>query len=227
MSASKEEKFTEQSIADLINSNLYDVKILSQLEEYVVQQVRLGTYDLEANRHLLKLYLFHTDTMKIDTVGKILLKSLTALPASDYLQCIYVLSEKVHSVEPVKTILKLAGLLDQCSFKKFWKEAELARAILDQIPGFDDAIRDFITTTVQSTYRVISVSMLKDYWNLSEKKTFDERVDRLVSQSGWQRAEDGKALILPIPSQHKNAQQQRHEYIALDRLSDLLTRFTP
>jgi hypothetical protein len=79
------------SCAALLEKSRYDVAILPQLEEYCSSAV----YDLEAGLACLKLYQFNPDSTKVAIVAKILLKTLTRLPQTDYLACSYIVPDRV------------------------------------------------------------------------------------------------------------------------------------
>ncbi len=133
-----------QKIAQLLRDSPYDLKTLSDLENHVVFQYKNNTYDADANRALLKLYAVKPDMVKIDVLGKLFIKSLMALPAPDFQTNLYLVPEKLHGEEPLKSLIKLNNLLEQGSFKKFWKELEAVRAVAfihNDCQGFDDAIR--------------------------------------------------------------------------------------
>lgn len=87
---------TEAStIAALLEEKRYDAAILPQLEEYVHAQCKGGTYDLDCNLAVLKLYQFHPELSKTDIIAKILVKALMKLPATDYLLCTYLIPDSV------------------------------------------------------------------------------------------------------------------------------------
>lgn len=61
----------EQTVAGLIQDNMFDTAILSTLEDYVAQQAKEGTYDFEANRHLLRIYQFNNDSVKVNVLEQV------------------------------------------------------------------------------------------------------------------------------------------------------------
>merc|ERR1719191_1778744 len=139
----------------------YDIDILPQLEEYLQEQLDKGTYDLDANLAILKLYLLYPEEAKVSVYEGILLKALMAFPATDFALCMYQIPEKHHST--LKDVIRLSQLLETAKFKAFWKTAEeqiksveeeggetkgLARA-----QGWQAAVRLFIAGVVSSTYR--------------------------------------------------------------------------
>ena len=85
---------------------------------------------------LLKLYQFNPNLLNMEYVGKVLLKSLSNLPHSDFLLCKSLLSQDILDDATVKSIQEMANLLESCSFKEFWHEksrftefSKLTRAI--------------------------------------------------------------------------------------------------
>ena len=84
-----------ESCAELLSQQRYNPDILPRLEAFVDAQCSSGTYDLDCNLAVLKLYQFHPEKNNIDTVAKILVKALMQLPATDYLLCTYLIPERV------------------------------------------------------------------------------------------------------------------------------------
>ena len=173
---------SEKKIAELLKTSRYDPAILEQLEPYVTAQCTGGTYDLDANLAVLKLYQFHPEFNNVPVVVRILLKALMNLPATDYLMCTCLIPDRVHELEVVGSVAKLAGLLECCSFREFWKELEPLRAdVLPEIPaGFDDAIREFILKTVAITYQAVPEAHLLD-----SLKVDGGALAKLAASRGW------------------------------------------
>jgi translation initiation factor 3 subunit K len=82
----------QQNIATLLEGNRYNVSILPELEKYVNEQVEKGSYDLDANMALLKLYQFYPEKLQKAIVAKVLCKALMNLPRNDFLLCTCVLT---------------------------------------------------------------------------------------------------------------------------------------
>jgi hypothetical protein len=82
-------------------------------------------------------------------LSRLLLKALMQMPAPDFLTSLCLLPQRLHSLEPVRQLLKLHALLDQCAFKKFWNELDAWRAnqanqaIVNfaEVKDFDSSIR--------------------------------------------------------------------------------------
>ena len=119
---------TKETAAALLASSRHDPAILPQLEAYVDQQCKDRSYDLDANLAVLKLYQFHPDQLKVPTVAKVLAKALMNLPATDYLACTYMLSDRVLADEQITGIVAAASKLEACCFRDVWAALEPLRA---------------------------------------------------------------------------------------------------
>ena len=82
-----------------------------------------------------------------------------------------------------------------------------------------------INITISSTYSSISTVALKELWNLSDKKAFEE----LVATNGWTLAEEGKTVVLrATPTKEAGAAAaaaatQRAEQPSIEQLAKLIT----
>jgi len=217
--------YSAAEIEELLINNPYDVKILSQLESYVLAQTKNpAAYDFDANRHLLKLYTADPDAIKMDMVQKVLVLALMHLPHPHFLACTYLLREDIHDDDHLKGIFKLSALLEHAQFPKFWKEAKESklRAVLEKCVGFDDAIRDFICSIVQSTYQSISMSLLKDLLH-----TTQENVDKIVKGQGWTRGKEettGKCVVfIPVNEGNQITEVKTTEKIPLAEICKFMS----
>jgi len=174
-----------QSVDSLIANNRYNIEILPQLETYVKHQVQNQAYHFEANQTILKFYQFHPEKTQKMIVGQILCKALMNLPHYDFMMSLYLLPEKLHEEEPVKTLAGLAHFLETCRFAEFWVEAKTCRELLNTIPGFDDSIRGFIIGVVTSTYQTIPKDFLAQTLNMSGTD-----LDALITARGWSQTAD-------------------------------------
>jgi len=187
-----------------------DVKIAPKLEEYLQHQAKTGKNDFDANRHLMKIYMLSPETYKQDMLGLILIKALMALPATDFLACSYLLPEKLHEMEPVKTLFKLANFLETGQFKQFWKSLSLSPppflSLISIVNGFEDSIRTFIGTIVSCTYQSIPVDQFQQYLDLTEKKSFDSYISsRTTSPHCWKLVEEENGVCVHFPLDDENA----------------------
>lgn len=182
----------------LTEGGRYDVEILPELEKYLDEQLEKGTYDQEANLAILKLYLLYPKEVKVKVYENVLVKALTALPATDFALCMYQIPDKHH--EQLKGPKQLADHLEKCKFKAFWKDAEAQieaakkvdeEAALSRAKGWEDAIRNFACGVVSSTYRSIRTDQLAELLNLPAQD-----VEKVIQVNGWTRSKEDKEVIL-------------------------------
>merc|ERR1719263_1536097 len=184
----------------LAGGGRYDIEVLPQMEAYLAEQLEKGTYDLDANLAILKLYLLHPDAAKVAVYEGILLKALMAFPATDFALFMYQVSEKhQQALEPQ---MELARLLETAKFKAFWKTAQqqidaakdaeggevrgLARA-----KGWQTAIRKFVAGVVSNTYRSIRCDQLADLLNLPVSE-----LNPVIKENGWSQSKEEKDVVL-------------------------------
>uniref|UniRef100_A0A914XMZ4 Eukaryotic translation initiation factor 3 subunit K n=1 Tax=Plectus sambesii TaxID=2011161 RepID=A0A914XMZ4_9BILA len=119
--------------ADLESSlegvNRYNPQNLVALEEYVKVMIDENQYDQEAVLTALKLYQLNPDKYNEQTVRRILLKTLMALPRSDFMLAKCLLDS--NRVDPQKAastctpemtqVLYIGAVLEACDFASFWK----------------------------------------------------------------------------------------------------------
>mmetsp|Transcript_1142 Transcript_1142/g.2210 ORF Transcript_1142/g.2210 Transcript_1142/m.2210 type:complete len:82 (+) Transcript_1142:106-351(+) len=76
-------------IEEIINGEKrYEQSSIEVLNAHLKEQLQKGTYDLDANLALLKLYLLFPDSADVDMMEGILLKALMAFPATDFSLCL-------------------------------------------------------------------------------------------------------------------------------------------
>lgn len=190
------EPATQAEIHDLIENNLFDAsKISNTLENYVDEQVKTGTYDFKANRHLLQLFNLapnKADTTdeerkvtarKTDVVEKILLLALAQLPLPHFLACTYLVHGKMHDLESVKLLTHLHTCIEAGNFPKFWTQLSdpKTKALVGKLPQFEDALRSFVASTLADVYQGISVDDLKSFLNIQDNDT----LSKFIQAQGW------------------------------------------
>lgn len=150
-----------QQVNELLQSRRYDPEILTDLERYVEAQCLEGAYDGDANLACLKLYQFYPEKTNVSIVVKILLKALAALPSSDFVSCLYLLSEKIHRETAVSTVISWADALETGNFIDFWNSLQSNKDIIKDMPGIEDSFREFMLAVISRTYLRIHLSVLK------------------------------------------------------------------
>lgn len=138
-----------------ITINRYNPEHLKKFEDYVDEQARKNTYDLEANLAVLKLYQFNPHYLNEDVSCTILFKALTNFPHNDFTLCKCLLMPRQMGNETVKEIIYLADMLEQCDFDTFWMRIQLMTDKFTHIVGFYDSIRKFICHVVGITFQTI------------------------------------------------------------------------
>jgi len=181
-----------QYINSLIETNRYNPEILPQLETFVQAQIDAKAYHLEANLAVLKLYQFHPERTQKNIIAKILLKALMNLPNPDFSLCLYLIPERLHGEEPVRTLSTLAALLETARFVEFWMQAtagreEVINSVMPSTAGFDEAIRTFIGNVVTLTYHTIPKDQLAEMLNF---KSNSPDFESFIAARGWTRTAD-------------------------------------
>jgi len=197
----------------------YNPNNLDQLETYVSLQSQDNYYDLEANLAVLKLYQFNPKETKKDTVIKILLKALTALPNTDFVLCKCLIDCNLLEDETIALILNLHNLLETCRFQDFWVELSMRPKLIQRITGFENSIRKFICHVIQITYQTIEKSTLISLLgNLA-----DNQLQQWMTQNGWKEDENGFVFVT---NQDENIKTKNiTEKIDLENVAQVITSY--
>mmetsp|Transcript_14097 Transcript_14097/g.21282 ORF Transcript_14097/g.21282 Transcript_14097/m.21282 type:complete len:216 (-) Transcript_14097:114-761(-) len=176
-------------IKEILESDArFSAKSCLALEKYVDAQVADGTYDLEANLAILKLYLLHPEETKLSILQDVLLKALMAFPATDFSLCLFQIPEK--QMEPVQNVFELAQQLEMAKFANFWKlAAEIDR--LDAYGGWKDQVRKFIMGVITATFRSISKEDLKEFLNVD-----DAELEKLAKEQKWTESKENPNVFV-------------------------------
>jgi hypothetical protein len=158
-------------------------------------QVASGTYNLRANRGLLRLYQMHPGRANAEVTALLLTKALMALPEPDFVQSVFLLASggklpQQHQTEAVKALIELDAALQKAQFRAFWEKAGSAecRALLERVPGFSDAIRSFILGALNRTCQKVETKVLAEALNVADAASF-------AASKGW--AVEGSLVTLP------------------------------
>ncbi|KAJ6826929.1 eukaryotic translation initiation factor 3 subunit K [Iris pallida] len=192
------------TVEELVEVNPYNPDILSDLENYVNEQVSSQTYSLDANLCLLRLYQFEPERMSIQIVARILIKALMAMPAPDFSLCLFLIPEHVQMEEQFKTLIVLSHYLETARFRQFWDEASKNRNILEVIPGFEQAIQNYAIHVLSLTYQKVPRPVLAEAINV-EGPSLDRFLDYQVANCGWALEKgDGCAQLAVLPRNEHN-----------------------
>mmetsp|Transcript_93755 Transcript_93755/g.148027 ORF Transcript_93755/g.148027 Transcript_93755/m.148027 type:complete len:228 (+) Transcript_93755:75-758(+) len=191
---------SQKKIQDLMKvSGRYEIELLPDMESYLKEQLENGTYDLDVNLAILKLYLLYPDEAKAEVYEGILLKALMAYPATDFALCMYQIPEKHQLQKGLEDAADLARFLETCKFKAFWKEAhqqvenakEKPDTGLARAKGWETAVRKFVASVVSSTYRSIRCDQLAELLSLQAAD-----LAPIIKENGWVKSKDDKDLII-------------------------------
>merc|ERR1712117_327331 len=156
----------------------YNPEDIQTLERYVEMQARdAGAYDLEANLTLLKLYQFNPQYFSLPTVAQILLKALTNLPHSDFMQCKSLLSQENLEQVVIVNIQYLSDLLEKCQFKAFWNKVHAMGDLVRCVAGFEDSVRKFVCHVISITYQNILDETLCEQLGLVDENAGNQSTD--------------------------------------------------
>ena len=161
----------------------YNPNNIPDIEHYIDVQVAENGYDLEANLALLKLYQFNPTMLNLDYVCKVLLKSLSNLPHSDFLLCKSLLSLETLEEDRVKSIQSMGEMLETCSFKEFWEKSRTDFAKLTRaIAGFEDNMRKYVCHVISTTYQRIPEERLCELLGLERDENM---MNQWIAKNGW------------------------------------------
>uniref|UniRef100_A0A7N0TFH1 Eukaryotic translation initiation factor 3 subunit K n=1 Tax=Kalanchoe fedtschenkoi TaxID=63787 RepID=A0A7N0TFH1_KALFE len=210
------------TVEQLVAVNPYNPDILNDLEDFVKEQVSSVTYNLEANLCLLRLYQFEPEKMKTEFVAYILLKALMAMPAPDFSLCLFLIPERVQMEAQFKTLTVLSHYLETARFGQFWEEATKSRHILETVPGFEQAIQNYIVHVLSLTYQKVSRPVLSEAINLNGP-SLDKFLEHQVSNNGWivdKSQSTGELIILPSSQfNHPELKRNSDETVPLEHLT--------
>nr|GEY58265.1 eukaryotic translation initiation factor 3 subunit K [Tanacetum cinerariifolium] len=205
----EESKNMSYTVEHLVSVNPYNPDILPNLQNYVNEQVSSESYSLDANLCLIRLY-----------------QALMAMPAPDFSLCLFLIPERVQMDEQFKTLILLFDYLETAKFRQFWDEAAKARHILDLVPGFEQAIRNYAIHVLSLTYQKLPSSVLVEAINL-EGPSLDKFLEHYIANNGWVVEKgQGKSQLISLPANEFNHPELKR--ITADSIPlDHITRIFP
>ncbi|KAK9697396.1 hypothetical protein RND81_08G035700 [Saponaria officinalis] len=198
---------TSYTVEQLVDLNPYNPDMLPDLENYVNEQVANGTYSLDANLCLLRIYQFEPQKTSTQIIARILIKALMAMPAPDFSLCLFLIPERVQMEEQFKTLIVLSHYLETARFRQFWEEAAKSRHILDTVPGFEQAIQSYAVHILSVTYQRVPRTVVAEAINI-EGVALDKFLEKQVVESGWTlEKSQGKGQVIVLPRTEFNHPQ--------------------
>ncbi|CAN0901202.1 Eukaryotic translation initiation factor 3 subunit K [Linum grandiflorum] len=210
------------TVEQLVAVNPYNPDILPDLENYVNEQVASQTYSLDANLCLLRLYQFEPERLSTQIAVRILVKALMAMPAPDFSLCLFLIPERVQMEEQFKTLIVLSHYLETGRFRQFWDEASKSRHIVEAVPGFEQAIRDYAVHVLSLTYQKVPRSVLAEAINI-EGLSLDKFLEQQVAEKGWVVDKgQGRSQIIELPKtefNHPELKKNSADAVPLDHVT--------
>ncbi|KAL9224633.1 hypothetical protein vseg_000651 [Gypsophila vaccaria] len=189
----------QYTVDELVALNPYNPDMLPDLENYVNEQVTSGTYSLDANLCLLRLYQFEPERMSTQIIARILIKALMAMPAPDFSLCLFLIPERVQMEEQFKTLIVLSHYLETARFRQFWEEAAKNRHIFEAVPGFEQAVQNYAVHILSITYQQVPRTVVAEAINI-EGLALDKFLEQQVTENGWSLEKgQGKGQIVVLP----------------------------
>ena len=108
-----------KNIQTILEKERFNEKSIKELELYVEKQITensLNSSDIDANLALLKLYQFYPKNLNEQIVIKILIKSLSKLPSTDFQQCLFLIP---YNLMVSNWLLSLFKIFSSSSIIKF------------------------------------------------------------------------------------------------------------
>lgn len=166
----------------------YNVENLSLLQAYVAQQCQEGTFDIEANLALLKLYQFNTEiTRDEDTVLNILVKGLVRFWAPDFMLALHLLPAYVGEV--VKTGANGDKKSGKSSSGEKSSNGAAAGAAAGDAEDSEEGYLDGFAENVQKLlglFRLLDASRYSEFWSTFESD--DSYADLVADVSDFESA---------------------------------------
>ncbi|XP_078164361.1 eukaryotic translation initiation factor 3K [Carex rostrata] len=214
------------TVEQLVAVNPYNPDILSDLENYVNEQVSSQKYSLDANLCLLRLYQFEPERMSTPIVARILIKALMEMPAQDFSLCLFLIPEQVQMEEQFKTLIVLSHYLETARFRQFWDEAAKNRSVLEAVPGFEQAIQAYAIHVLSLTYQKVPRAVLAEAINM-EGLSLDKFLEYHVANSGWviEKSQGRSQLILLPPNEfnHPELKKNPSDSVSFEHITRIFT----
>mmetsp|Transcript_27025 Transcript_27025/g.73049 ORF Transcript_27025/g.73049 Transcript_27025/m.73049 type:complete len:214 (-) Transcript_27025:468-1109(-) len=186
----------------MLPTQKYSIEILPQLVAGVDEQVKQGTYDLDANLALLRFYQFQPSAIDVKVLAKVLLLSIMQLPSSDFKVCLHLVPERLHqNDETISKVVSLATALETTRFSDFWAmTAGDCKDVASMVPGFADAVRKYVLHVIGITFQRTSKAVLADALNL-DSKAMDALIQERTKSHGWNVEKD----LITLPRNELNS----------------------
>uniref|UniRef100_A0A7S0RVG5 Eukaryotic translation initiation factor 3 subunit K n=1 Tax=Pyramimonas obovata TaxID=1411642 RepID=A0A7S0RVG5_9CHLO len=204
---------------EVTGADRYNPELLPQLEANVERQVQTGTYNLDTNLCLLRLYQFYPERVQPRILSQLLLKAMMALPNRDYDLCLHMIHERFQVEEPLVSLNNLSSLLVGAKFRDFWLSYMNMKDSLDAVPGFKDKCRSYIVHVLCSTYQKLPKSLLGEAMFI-EGAALDNFINTQKTSAGW--TVDADMIVFPANEDNHPVAKKAAECIPFLHVSPCL-----
>ncbi|KAK9823253.1 hypothetical protein WJX72_001358 [[Myrmecia] bisecta] len=188
----------------VVGADAYDHRKLPELERKVADQVNTGTYDLDANLALLRLYNVQPERIDLRLVASILIKAMMQLPKPDFALALHMIPERLQEEQPVAALIALTQHLEGARFQKYWEAVDACRDIVKAVPGYYEAVRAYILQAIQSTCQKVTRATLAQSLR-ADGETLDKLIQDKVASEGWSvNKTPGGGAIISLPKNDMN-----------------------
>lgn len=206
---------------DALAANPYDEAIIGQLESAVQEQVSTGHYCLEVNLGLLKLYKTYPSNCKDEFVQLVLVKSLMALPSSDFSLALALVPKKLLIPTPdptVKALMEAAQKLELAQWKDFWATSVPACALLDEkkVAGVLSAVRAFVIGVINISFAEVPRAVLEEGLSMSGSE-----LDKVIATEGYTKKE-GELYSVGLNTENQPRPKKFEENISLQNMMGVI-----
>lgn len=150
------------------DATAFDAATAAKLEHAVQQQLQSRSYDLAANKALLRNYSVHADQAKAEVVAAVLVLALMRLPNADFAILSSLLPTKLVAHKSVAAVSQCAVLLETGKYAEFWEAYVAHEGLFSAAAGFVENIRLFILTNLRDTYKAMPKELFSVLLGLNE-----------------------------------------------------------
>lgn len=201
-------------------ANRYQPEKLPALERALEEQIAgASKYSLDVAVAVLRLYQLQPSVAKKELIARTLLSALMQMPRPDYRICIHLLPEKLVTEEPVSSVVLLAQHLEANNLHDFWAATGACKETLKSVPGFQDAIRDYVLHSMGTTFQKVSTRVLGEWLRL-EGPALNALLAEKTKAAGWKV--EGEVVSLPLNAFNQAVVKRSQDLIGFESVAPIL-----
>ncbi|WIA43891.1 hypothetical protein OEZ86_010301 [Tetradesmus obliquus] len=197
----------------------YQPEKLAVLERNLEEQIT-GTakYSLDVATAVFRLYQLQPSVARKELIARALLKALSQMPQQDYRILIHLLPERLVAEEPVSSVVLLAQHLEACNLQDFWAATGSCKDTISKVPGFQDAIRNYVLHSLSITFQRVSLRVLGDWLKLDGSALQQLLADK--AKAGWKV--QGEVVCLPLNAFNTAVQKRKADLISFEAVAPVV-----